>query len=243
MGTVSFPRVKRPGRGLDHPPPSSAEVKERVELYIYSPSEPSWPVLGWTLPLKIFCSEDKLCNFHHLSTSSPLFDPNIPLGLGTLLEYILHLHYCLRASDTEVASAWRREIKYLFTLQPLSFYGGTATQNILFSKQGNFSKCNVLLISDLLRHRGQINMFAHRPCFSPMCLCCLIRFPTHPARVVNNHYSGQRCWHMIEPQCSPAQSVSKGFVPMNLTFPWSETLARIALPPVKLTSWREIWMS
>jgi hypothetical protein len=41
-------RVKRPGRGVDHPPPSSAEVKERVELYLYSPSGPSWPVLGWT---------------------------------------------------------------------------------------------------------------------------------------------------------------------------------------------------
>ena len=26
----SFPGVKRPGRGVDHPPPSSAEVKERV---------------------------------------------------------------------------------------------------------------------------------------------------------------------------------------------------------------------
>jgi hypothetical protein len=26
MGTGSFPEVKRPGRGVDHPPPSSAEV-------------------------------------------------------------------------------------------------------------------------------------------------------------------------------------------------------------------------
>jgi hypothetical protein len=42
----SFPGVKRPGRGVDHPPPSSAEVKERVQLYLYSPSGPSWPVLG-----------------------------------------------------------------------------------------------------------------------------------------------------------------------------------------------------
>ena len=31
--------------------PSSAEVKKRVELYFYSPSGPSWPVVGWTLPL------------------------------------------------------------------------------------------------------------------------------------------------------------------------------------------------
>ena len=38
MGTESFPGIKRPGRGLDHPPLSSAKVKERVELYIYSPS-------------------------------------------------------------------------------------------------------------------------------------------------------------------------------------------------------------
>ena len=43
---VSFPGVKRPGRGVDHPPPSTVEEKERVELYLYSPTGPSWPVLG-----------------------------------------------------------------------------------------------------------------------------------------------------------------------------------------------------
>jgi hypothetical protein len=46
MDTGSFPGVKWPGRGVDHPPPYSAEVKERIELYLYSPSGPSWPVLG-----------------------------------------------------------------------------------------------------------------------------------------------------------------------------------------------------
>jgi hypothetical protein len=46
-----FPGVKRPGRGVDHPPSSSARAKERVEQYLYSPSGPSWPVLGRTLPL------------------------------------------------------------------------------------------------------------------------------------------------------------------------------------------------
>jgi len=45
MGTGSFPGVKRSGRGVDHAPPSSAEVKERVELYLYSPYGPSWSVL------------------------------------------------------------------------------------------------------------------------------------------------------------------------------------------------------
>ena len=37
MGTGSFPGVKWPGRGVDHLPPSSAEVEGRVELYICSP--------------------------------------------------------------------------------------------------------------------------------------------------------------------------------------------------------------
>ena len=67
-GGRDFPQLSRPamgpiqppvqwvpglylGRGVDHPPPSSAEVKDRVELYLYSPSGSSWPVLGWTLSL------------------------------------------------------------------------------------------------------------------------------------------------------------------------------------------------
>jgi hypothetical protein len=47
---VSSPGAKRPGRGVDHPPPSSAEVKERVELDLFSPAVPSWYVIGRTLP-------------------------------------------------------------------------------------------------------------------------------------------------------------------------------------------------
>jgi hypothetical protein len=50
MATGSYLGVKRPGHGVDHPSLSSAEVKERVELYLYFPSGPLWPVIGWTLP-------------------------------------------------------------------------------------------------------------------------------------------------------------------------------------------------
>jgi hypothetical protein len=32
-----FRWLKRPGRGVDHPPPSSADFKERVELYLCPP--------------------------------------------------------------------------------------------------------------------------------------------------------------------------------------------------------------
>ena len=35
MGTGSFLGVKRPGRGVDHPPLSSAESKDIVELHLY----------------------------------------------------------------------------------------------------------------------------------------------------------------------------------------------------------------
>jgi hypothetical protein len=58
---ASFRGVKWPGRGDDHAPPSRAEVKETVELYLYS-SGPSWPVLEWTAPLPLFqttCTNSK----------------------------------------------------------------------------------------------------------------------------------------------------------------------------------------
>ena len=45
-GYCVFAGVKRPGRGVGHPPPSSAKVKGEVELFRYSRTGPSRPVLG-----------------------------------------------------------------------------------------------------------------------------------------------------------------------------------------------------
>jgi len=42
----SFPGLEWPGRGVDHARQYSAEVKERVQLYLYSISGPSWLVIG-----------------------------------------------------------------------------------------------------------------------------------------------------------------------------------------------------
>jgi len=39
-GVLSL-RVKRPGREAAHSPPSGAEVKEYLELYLHSPTKPS----------------------------------------------------------------------------------------------------------------------------------------------------------------------------------------------------------
>jgi len=44
----------KPGRGVDHPYPSSGEVKQSVELYLYFPSGASWPTLIVTDPITGF---------------------------------------------------------------------------------------------------------------------------------------------------------------------------------------------
>jgi len=52
--------------GVDHPRPSSAEIKDWVELYLYSSSVASWPVIGWTVTLLV------LQHSHiYLSTEEP----------------------------------------------------------------------------------------------------------------------------------------------------------------------------
>jgi len=46
MSITSFPEVKRLRCGLNHPPTASAKVKVRVQLHLYSPSVPTWYVIG-----------------------------------------------------------------------------------------------------------------------------------------------------------------------------------------------------
>jgi hypothetical protein len=46
LSSGSFPGVEQPGCGIDHPPPYSTEVKERVELYLYPTSGTLWSVIG-----------------------------------------------------------------------------------------------------------------------------------------------------------------------------------------------------
>jgi hypothetical protein len=53
MGTGSLYRGKAAWASRWPPTPSSAKVKKRVELYVYSPAQPSWPFLGCILNLFI----------------------------------------------------------------------------------------------------------------------------------------------------------------------------------------------
>jgi len=45
-GYLVFPGSKEDRCGVDHTSLSSAKFKETAEVYLYSPSGPSWPVLG-----------------------------------------------------------------------------------------------------------------------------------------------------------------------------------------------------
>ena len=56
----SFPGINRPEHSVDHPPVSSTEVKDKVELYLFSPCGPSWPVQGWILLLPKVDSHERL---------------------------------------------------------------------------------------------------------------------------------------------------------------------------------------
>ena len=52
MGTGSFLGAqKRPGRGVAQPLPSSAEIKEKAQLFVCYHSGRSWPVLKVSLLL------------------------------------------------------------------------------------------------------------------------------------------------------------------------------------------------
>jgi hypothetical protein len=48
--------VKGPGRCIKHSSPSNADDKERVELYLYFLSGPTWRILGRDLPFAFLVS-------------------------------------------------------------------------------------------------------------------------------------------------------------------------------------------
>jgi hypothetical protein len=69
-----FPGVKRPGCSFNHPIPSSTEVKEKVELYFYSSSRSSWPVLEWILTFLLYTVYNRRLPIRHHNVYSYLLE-------------------------------------------------------------------------------------------------------------------------------------------------------------------------
>jgi hypothetical protein len=61
--------LRLPVRGVYHQTPSNAEIKGRIELYLYFSSEPLWPVLGRTL-LLIYCNSMEQSRYWDTSSLS-----------------------------------------------------------------------------------------------------------------------------------------------------------------------------
>jgi hypothetical protein len=93
ISTRSFPGIKKPGRRVDHPTPSRAEVNERVYLYLNSPYGPSNLVQRWTLPFLTFlyifviCTKYRICRFFRVTFLMFSFNSN----LCTCTWYTVHL--------------------------------------------------------------------------------------------------------------------------------------------------------
>ena len=86
-----FQGVKRPGCGVDHPPPTSVEVKERVVIPLLLPG-PSWPVLGWNLHFLTFPDTNVslfVLNFRRTYlTSSNLVNQNFSFKVIWLIKFL-----------------------------------------------------------------------------------------------------------------------------------------------------------
>ena len=99
--------VEPPGRGVDHPLPSSAEVKERVEVYLYSPSRSSRPVLG-ELHLYValpFTSDYNLVSFPKCPQRGVMF---YVAGLCPLQFKTLRRHFCGERTSDFVTAMYSR---------------------------------------------------------------------------------------------------------------------------------------
>jgi hypothetical protein len=150
---VSFLGVKRPGHGVDHPPPSSARVKERVELYLYSSSGPSWSVLGRTLPYLTFCIYEHKALYN--TTSS--WGWACPLTPRVLMPF-------LSVSCTGVQSSIQKFDYLCITSLLFIFEKVSSTQHIYFILHYNLCLKTLFTPTNTLQVTSEICAKIHKKC-------------------------------------------------------------------------------
>ena len=123
-GAGSFLGVKRPGCGVEHPPPSKADVKETVELYLYSPSRlfVACSKVNFTFNVyKCSCKHcyvndmyhmiyiTQLCKYHKLHTgSAPKPHPLRPGRHILVLVTVGHNTICMKTCMSDCAICQRQ---------------------------------------------------------------------------------------------------------------------------------------
>jgi hypothetical protein len=112
---VFFPGVKMPGYGTDSPPPCSSDVKETVELYLYSPSVPPKACCGVTFAFTY-------------------------LFVTCLWKYILMQNKCIRRNWHAIFNSTQRRIHIVLrALTPFTSSLPVSNSSFRFHK----SRCNL----------------------------------------------------------------------------------------------------
>ena len=99
------------------PPPSRVEVKERIQLCLYSPSGSLWSILGWSLPLPYideFCSVQRGTTKHDKNLGGYVsIHTKISLGISHHLS--LETSRCVNLLWHTLCSKFRRNRANCFT--------------------------------------------------------------------------------------------------------------------------------
>jgi hypothetical protein len=109
-------RVKRPGREADHTPPCSAEVKEWVELYLYSPMR----LYGVVLSLKKKHRDNFTFYLSPRPERSGAHPASYPIGTGALS---LRVKRPGREADHSPPSSAEVKNAWSYTSTPICLHG------------------------------------------------------------------------------------------------------------------------
>jgi hypothetical protein len=119
MGTESFPGVRRPRRGADHPPPPSAEVKR---MWSYTSTRSLGFRVCYGVPLHIpYQCIDWFVNFPSVFThfSQPCFDVELTRLSEVLIVFSVSSKFSLRISP-RLSAFLSSKFHVLFSSLPLS---------------------------------------------------------------------------------------------------------------------------